>query len=401
MQSLACVDAWAIDPDIVNTRGGAIAIGHPLGASGARILGTLAQVLRRAGERWGVAAICIGVGQGLAVVLENVGHRAVTTTITDADAAVADIPDGATVLIGGFGTAGQPVELIDALIGSGAGDLTIVSNNAGNGDTGLAALLAAGRVRKMICSFPRQADSWVFDELYRAGQDRARAGAAGQPRRADARRRRRHRRVLHTDRGRHAAGRGQGDPHHRRPRLRARVPDPRRRRADPGATGPTGWATSSTARPPATSARSWRPPRRSRSPRSRGRARSASTRRRRDPGHLRRPAWCRHRSGQPATTSSTPTTAPGCDRDELAARRRRATSPTASYVNLGIGQPTRVADYLPAGSGVTLHTENGMLGMGPRGRRRRDRPRPDQRGQAPGHRAARAPRTSTTPTRSR
>ncbi|MFC7529836.1 thiolase family protein [Actinoplanes sp. GCM10030250] len=70
-QSLACVDAWGIDPEIVNTRGGAIAIGHPLGASGARILGTLAHVLRERNQRWGVAAICIGVGQALAVVLEN------------------------------------------------------------------------------------------------------------------------------------------------------------------------------------------------------------------------------------------------------------------------------------------------------------------------------------------
>jgi acetyl-CoA acetyltransferase family protein len=71
VQSLACVDAWGVDPEIVNTRGGAIAIGHPLGASGARILGTLAHVLRERRERWGVAAICIGVGQALAVVLEN------------------------------------------------------------------------------------------------------------------------------------------------------------------------------------------------------------------------------------------------------------------------------------------------------------------------------------------
>ena len=72
VQSLACIDAWKIDPDIVNTRGGAIAIGHPLGASGGRILATLAERLRVDGQRWGVAAICIGVGQGLAVVLENV-----------------------------------------------------------------------------------------------------------------------------------------------------------------------------------------------------------------------------------------------------------------------------------------------------------------------------------------
>src|SRR5215217_731577 len=88
----------------------------------------------------------------------------------DADEAVADIQDGSTVLIGGFGPAGQPVELIDALIRSGVQDLTVVNNNAGNGRVGLAALLANGRVRKVICSFPRQADSYVFDELYRAGK---------------------------------------------------------------------------------------------------------------------------------------------------------------------------------------------------------------------------------------
>ncbi|TWB24525.1 3-oxoadipate CoA-transferase alpha subunit [Nitrospirillum amazonense] len=84
--------------------------------------------------------------------------------------ALADVPDGATVMVGGFGNAGMPMELVDALIEQGATDLTIVSNNAGNGTTGLAALLAAGRVRKVICSFPRQTDSFVFDELYRAGK---------------------------------------------------------------------------------------------------------------------------------------------------------------------------------------------------------------------------------------
>ncbi len=91
-------------------------------------------------------------------------------TVPDTAAAVAGIADGATVMMGGFGRAGQPVELIDAIIAQGATDLTIVANNAGNGDTGLAALLAAGRVRKVICSFPRQHDSWVFDRLYRAGE---------------------------------------------------------------------------------------------------------------------------------------------------------------------------------------------------------------------------------------
>ena len=88
----------------------------------------------------------------------------------DLHAAVAGIQDGATIMIGGFGNAGMPRELIDALIAQGAGDLTIVNNNAGNGDTGLAALLAAGRVRKIICSFPRQVDSHVFDGLYRSGK---------------------------------------------------------------------------------------------------------------------------------------------------------------------------------------------------------------------------------------
>src|ERR1051325_6835862 len=90
--------------------------------------------------------------------------------VASAASAVADIPDGATVMIGGFGGAGQPSELIDALIAHGARELTIVNNNAGNGETGLAALLKAGRVRKIVCSFPRQVDSQVFDGLYRAGK---------------------------------------------------------------------------------------------------------------------------------------------------------------------------------------------------------------------------------------
>jgi 3-oxoadipate CoA-transferase alpha subunit len=105
--------------------------------------------------------------------------------------ALADVADGATVMIGGFGSAGQPVELIDALITQGAGDLTVVNNNAGNGTAGLAALLATGRVRRIICSFPRQVDSQVFDALFRDGRielelvpqgtlaERIRAGGAG------------------------------------------------------------------------------------------------------------------------------------------------------------------------------------------------------------------------------
>ena len=85
-------------------------------------------------------------------------------------AALADVSDGATIMIGGFGNAGMPSALIDALIAQGARELTIVNNNAGNGDSGLAALLKAKRVRRILCSFPRQVDSWHFDALYKAGE---------------------------------------------------------------------------------------------------------------------------------------------------------------------------------------------------------------------------------------
>jgi 3-oxoadipate CoA-transferase alpha subunit len=90
--------------------------------------------------------------------------------VSDTKAAVADIADGASIMIGGFGTAGMPDELIDALIDRGVGDLIIISNNAGNGEAGVAALIKAKRVRKIVCSFPRQADSHHFDTLYRAGE---------------------------------------------------------------------------------------------------------------------------------------------------------------------------------------------------------------------------------------
>ena len=111
--------------------------------------------------------------------------------VADVADALSGVADGSTVLIGGFGLAGHPVQLIDGLLEQGARDLTIVSNNAGNGDTGLAALLSAGRVSKVVCSFPRQVDSYVFDGLYRSGRvqlelvpqgnlaERIRAGGAG------------------------------------------------------------------------------------------------------------------------------------------------------------------------------------------------------------------------------
>lgn len=117
----------------------------------------------------------------------------ISKLVASAAAALADVPDGATVMIGGFGTAGQPMELIDALLEQGAKDLVIINNNAGNGTTGLAALLGANRVRKIICSFPRQVDSQIFDGLYRSGKielelvpqgnlaERIRAAGAGIP----------------------------------------------------------------------------------------------------------------------------------------------------------------------------------------------------------------------------
>jgi 3-oxoadipate CoA-transferase alpha subunit len=94
----------------------------------------------------------------------------VSKVVESLAAAVAGIEDGAVIMIGGFGAAGMPSELIEALIAQGARDLTVVSNNAGNGDTGLAALLKLKRVKRIICSFPRQSDSYVFDALYRAGE---------------------------------------------------------------------------------------------------------------------------------------------------------------------------------------------------------------------------------------
>ena len=94
----------------------------------------------------------------------------INKTFESVAAALDGIADGSVIMVGGFGTAGMPSELVDGVIASGARELTIISNNAGNGEIGLAALLKAGRVAKVICSFPRQSDSYVFDELYLAGK---------------------------------------------------------------------------------------------------------------------------------------------------------------------------------------------------------------------------------------
>jgi len=111
---------------------------------------------------WRLSRCNEGGADGAAVLINKVA--------TSLEAAVAGIKDGSAIMIGGFGTAGMPAELIEALIAQGASDLTIISNNAGNAETGLAALLKAKRIRKIVCSFPRQSDSWVFDGLYRAAE---------------------------------------------------------------------------------------------------------------------------------------------------------------------------------------------------------------------------------------
>lgn len=98
------------------------------------------------------------------------GYQMIDKVALSAAEALGPVQDGSTILIGGFGTAGIPNELIDALIQCGAGGLTVVNNNAGSGDTGLAALLQSGQVKKVICSFPRTGDSWVFESLYRSGK---------------------------------------------------------------------------------------------------------------------------------------------------------------------------------------------------------------------------------------
>ncbi len=174
VQSLVCVDTWAqsgLDPDDREHARRRHRDRSPVGR------------LRRPGPRHARQGDArgrppLGCGRHLhrrrAGPGRRAGERRMSTAVLQgdqaADEAVADIPDGATVLIGGFGPSGQPTELIDALRRHGASDLTVVNNNAGNGDVGLAALLKTGAVRKIICSFPRQSDSWVFDELYRSGR---------------------------------------------------------------------------------------------------------------------------------------------------------------------------------------------------------------------------------------
>jgi 3-oxoadipate CoA-transferase alpha subunit len=155
-------------------------------------------------------------------------------SVASVRAAVADIGDGASVMIGGFGTAGMPDELIEALIDRGVGDLTIINNNAGNGETGVAALIKAGRCARSSARSRASRIASFRRALPRRG-NRAGTGAARQPCRADPGGRSRAGRDLHAHRLWHAAGRRQGNAPDRRARLCAGIPDPRRFRADQGA----------------------------------------------------------------------------------------------------------------------------------------------------------------------
>ena len=286
--------------------------------------------------------------------------------------AVADIFDGATVMIGGFGEAGSPIELIHALIDQGATDLTVVNNNTGSGEVGLAALIKAGRVSKMICSYPRTANSTVFPELYRSGRtslelvpqgtlaERIRAGGAGIPAfytatsvgtpLEDGKERRtfegrdyvleygltadfalikcrvadRHGNLLYNKTARNFS-----------PVMAtaARITIVQAREVvEPGALDPETIVT------PGIFVASHR--------------------------HRARPRP-RVRAGRPGSElSMSDTTIVGLTREQMA-QRAALDIPNGAYVNLGIGIPELVARYVPEGREVIYHTENGLLGMGP------------------------------------
>jgi 3-oxoadipate CoA-transferase alpha subunit len=304
-----------------------------------------------------------------------------TVICQDALDTVAGIADGSTVLIGGFGTAGLPTTLIDALIEQGATDLTVVSNNAGNADTGLAALLAAGRVRKVICSFPRQTDSYVFDELYRTGKvalevvpqgnlaERIRAAGAGigaffcptavgTPL-ADGRETRsidgRDYVLEYPIRGdvalirAHVGDRAGNLTYHRTARNFGPVMAAAAERtiAEVSRVVDAGGIDPETVVTPGIFV---------------DRILDLSAAGQRQPAHPTDVMTSPYGPNLAHTAVEHLDRGP-LDRHELAAIIARDIPP-GSYVNLGIGQPTLVAEYLRPEAGVVLQTENGMLGMG-------------------------------------
>ena len=283
--------------------------------------------------------------------------------------AMAGIRDGSVVLLGGFGSIGQPNALIDGLIEHGAKDLIVVSNNAGVGRIGLARLLELGRVRKIICSFPRTVDPVVFEELYRAGKieleivpqgtlaERLRAAGAGIPAFFTAT-------AVGT---KLAAGKEQREI--RRPHIPSRGSACRRRGADRGlGGGPLGQLDLSVFGAQFQSGHGDGGEVDDRAGAAHRRSRRARSGKNRDAGHLRQSrAACALRRARPSHEEDAVNVLAACKpltRNEMAARLARDI-PEGWYVNLGIGAPLHVADHVPAEREVIFHSENGVLGMGP------------------------------------
>ena len=287
--------------------------------------------------------------------------------------AVAGVFDGATVMIGGFGEAGSPIELIHALIDQGATDLTVVNNNTGSGEVGLAALIKASRVAKMICSYPRTQNSTVFPELYASGRtklelvpqgtlaERIRAGGAGIPAFYTAT-------SVHTPLAEGKEQRTFGERDYVLEHgLRGDFAFIKAKRADRYGNLVFNKTARNFAPVMATACEGHR--RAGRRDRARRRHRSGGGR---DAGRVRQPHCSRREPGLRVGARrqgsqlpmSTESARVGLTRDEMA-QRVAVDIPNGTYVNLGIGMPELIAKYVPEGRELIYHTENGLLGMGP------------------------------------